>query len=259
MRLIENAQAAGEHSVSGPGSADHAARRAAPAARARHRGDLPGADDGAEPDLHGGRSDRGVAGAAYAAARRGRLERGGERDAQGRHRRPGAPGAQLPAPALRRPAPARDDRDGARLQPEAADRRRADDRARRDDPPADPRAARAAARRGRHGAPPDHARPEPGAPLRRSRGGDGEGCAGGAGDHRAGDRAAAASLYAEAGQQPSIARRRARRPWTGSLMQEACMCITRRSCPASAAGSRAAALPRWSRWTSSSRRAKRWG
>ena len=45
----------------------------------------------------------------------------------------------VPAPALRRPAPARDDRDGAGLLAEAADRRRADDRARRDDPGADPR------------------------------------------------------------------------------------------------------------------------
>ena len=42
--------------------------------------------------------------------------------------------ARLSAPVLRRHAPARDDRDGARLPAEAADRRRADDRARRHDP-----------------------------------------------------------------------------------------------------------------------------
>ncbi len=39
---------------------------------------------------------------------------------------PETPRPQLPAPALGRSAPARDDRDGARLQPEGARRRRAD-------------------------------------------------------------------------------------------------------------------------------------
>ena len=53
-------------------------------------------------------------------------------EARAAHRR-------IPAPALGRHAPAGDDRDGARLQPEAADRRRADDGTRRDDPGADPR------------------------------------------------------------------------------------------------------------------------
>ena len=43
-----------------------------------------------------------------------------------------------PAPAVRRHAPARHDRDGAVVQAAAAHRRRADDRARRDDPGADP-------------------------------------------------------------------------------------------------------------------------
>ena len=55
---------------------------------------------------------------------------------------------RLPAPVLGRHAPARDDRDGPRLQAEAADRGRADDRARRDDPGADPRPAARARRRG---------------------------------------------------------------------------------------------------------------
>ncbi len=45
----------------------------------------------------------------------------------------------LSAPAVGRHAPARDDRDGAVVPPHAADRRRADHRARRDDPGADPR------------------------------------------------------------------------------------------------------------------------
>ena len=47
----------------------------------------------------------------------------------------------LPAPVLGRHAPARDDRDGARVRAEAPDRRRADDGARRHDPGADPRPA----------------------------------------------------------------------------------------------------------------------
>ena len=51
----------------------------------------------------------------------------------------------VPAPALGRPAPAHHDRDGAGARSRAADRRRADDRARRHhagaDPRADPRAA----------------------------------------------------------------------------------------------------------------------
>jgi hypothetical protein len=47
-------------------------------------------------------------------------------------------GWRLSAPALGRPAPARDDRGGARQRPDAADRRRADHRARRHDPGADP-------------------------------------------------------------------------------------------------------------------------
>ena len=91
-----------------------------------------------------------------------------------RHPRTGAPRAKLPAPAVRRPAPARDDRDGARLQPKlliadepttALDvtiRRRSS-------------SCSTAARRGRHGAAAHHARPEPGAALRRPRRRDGEG------------------------------------------------------------------------------------
>ena len=67
---------------------------------------------------------------------------------------------QLPARALGRHAAARDDRDGAVLRPAPADRRRADHRARRDDPGADPRAAAGACAAsfgiGDH---PDHARP----------------------------------------------------------------------------------------------------
>ena len=52
---------------------------------------------------------------------------------------PAGPGRRLPAPVLRRHAAAGDDRDGAVLRPRAADRRRADDGARRHRPGADPR------------------------------------------------------------------------------------------------------------------------
>ena len=65
----------------------------------------------------------------------------------------------LPARAVGRDAPAGRDRDGARVQPEGADRRRADDRARRDGAGADPRAARRALPRVRARARARHARP----------------------------------------------------------------------------------------------------
>ena len=58
---------------------------------------------------------------------------------------------RLPASALRGPAPARDDRDRAGLRTARADRRRADHGARRDDPGADPRAARRPQGPPRHG------------------------------------------------------------------------------------------------------------
>ncbi len=57
----------------------------------------------------------------------------------GRHPESGQPIQRLPAPVLRRHAAAGHDRHGAHLQPEAADRRRADDRARCHRPGADPR------------------------------------------------------------------------------------------------------------------------
>ena len=91
-----------------------------------------------------------------------------------RHSRPGQEGRCLPAPAVRRPAAARDDRDGARVPAQAPDCRRADDGAGRDDPGADPGAARRPAARVRDGDPVHHARPEPGAALHPPRRRDGE-------------------------------------------------------------------------------------
>ena len=65
-----------------------------------------------------------------------------DRDARPRRHPATRPSCRrLPAPVLRRYAPARDDRDGADQQPEPAHRRRADHRARRDRPGADPRPA----------------------------------------------------------------------------------------------------------------------
>ena len=52
-----------------------------------------------------------------------------------------------PVADVGRPAAARDDRDGDRVRAQAPDRRRADDRARRHDPEADPRPDRASCRR----------------------------------------------------------------------------------------------------------------
>ena len=140
----------------------------------RHRDDLPGADDRAQPALHRRQPDRRSARAARGAAQ----ERGARARAIELLARTGIPDPErrvdaYPAPALGRPAPARDDRDGARLPAQAADRRRADHRARRHDPGADPRPARRAAGRDGHGAPVHHPRPQPGAPLHPSRRRDG--------------------------------------------------------------------------------------
>ena len=73
--------------------------------------------------------------------------------------RPGAPHGRVPAPALRRAAPARVHRGRARRRSAAALRRRADDRARRDGAGAGARPARGAAARAVHGAGARHPRP----------------------------------------------------------------------------------------------------
>ena len=94
-------------------------------------------------------------------------------------------------------------------RPEAADRRRADHRARRHHPGADPGAARGPAARVRHGDPVHHPRPQPGAPLLPPRRRDGARPAGRAGRDREGVRAAAGPLHDQADQQPAAARRAA--------------------------------------------------
>ena len=108
--------------------------------RPRDRHHLPGADDLAQPGLHGGRPDRrGDRAAPEAVAQAG--DGGRRRDAAaGQHPQPAAARARLSAPVLRRHAPARHDRHGALLPAQAPDRRRADHGARRHHPGADPRA-----------------------------------------------------------------------------------------------------------------------
>ena len=114
----------------------------------RHRDDLPGPDDVAEPVLQVGEQIvEAIQRPRARVARRGARPR--RRAARaGRHPRRRAPRVDAyPARVLGRHAPARDDRDGARPTTRAADRRRADHRARRHRPGADPRPARASCRR----------------------------------------------------------------------------------------------------------------
>ena len=117
-------------------------------ARRRDRDDLPGADESLSP-VH-------TIGDQIVEVLRLHLEM---TQAAGARARPSSCCAQVEIPrpgtrhrplhvrVLRRHAPARDDRHGARLQSARADRRRADDRARRHDAGRDPRPDQAAAGR----------------------------------------------------------------------------------------------------------------
>ena len=80
----------------------------------------------------------------------------------GRHPDPGAARQAVPARAVGRHAPARDDRHGALVRAQAAHRRRADDGARRDDPGADPGAHQGDPGAHRHGRAAHHPRPRRG-------------------------------------------------------------------------------------------------
>ena len=115
---------------------------------------------------------------------------------RGRDRVAGGAAQRLSAPVLRRHAPARRDRDRAAAPARAADRRRADHRARRHHPVADPRRGAGARRRDRHGADLDHARPRGDRRPRRPHRRDVCGPHRRAGSGRRGARRAAASLYA---------------------------------------------------------------
>ena len=146
--------------------------RAAGAARRRDLDDLPGADELAEPGVHGRVPDRGSAEAAPRPARVAGAAARAPAARRGRPRRAAGQARRLPVPALRRRAAARDDRHGDRLRAEAADRRRADHRLGRHCTEADPGADRRPA-----GAAPDvgavhHARPVARRRDRRRGGGD---------------------------------------------------------------------------------------
>ena len=103
----------------------------------------------------------------------------------GRDPRPRAARRGVPARVLGRDAPAGDDRDGAHQRPAAADRRRADDGARRDHAGSDPEAARAPAPGVRDGDDHDHPRSRRGRRGRRPRAGDVRRAGGRVGDPRA--------------------------------------------------------------------------
>ncbi len=186
VRVREDHDRAVDHAAAAPGRAhhrrdDHPGRagdllagrgRDAPRPRQRGRDDLPGPDDLAEPDDDGRRPDRRDR---AAAPRRGRQDRAGPRGrgaGPGRHAPARRAGVQLPAPAVGRHAAAGHDRDGAGLRAQAADRRRADHGAGRDDPEADPRAHRRPAPAAGHGGHPGH--PRPGGDRRARRPGRGD-------------------------------------------------------------------------------------
>ena len=121
--------------------AEDLAAGAAQDRRQGHGDDLPGADGEPQPLLHRRLPDRGGAAGPHGHGPR-RAPRPRHRTADaGRHPRSGRAAELLSAPDVGRPVPARDDRHRHRLQSEAADRRRADDRARRHHPEADPRPA----------------------------------------------------------------------------------------------------------------------
>ncbi len=117
-------------------------KRDAPDPRQRHLDHLPGADDLAQSAPHHRGADR----RNPATAHRHQRCDGADADAgavdPGRHSRSGDAAEELSAPVVRRPAPARHDRDGARQRAGSPDRRRADHRARRHRAGADPGAAR---------------------------------------------------------------------------------------------------------------------
>ncbi len=107
-------------------------------------------------------------------------------------------------------APARDDRDGHGLPPEAPDRRRADDRARRHHPGADPLALDDLQKRDRHGGHVHHPRHGRRGRDRRPRGGDAEGRQGGGRAGARGLRRPARALHAHAARLGAPSRRAGR-------------------------------------------------
>ena len=135
--------------------------RAADAGGARqpHLDDLPGADVVAEPDLQGRQPDRRGDHPAPAADEEAGARPRARAPEGSAHPRTRSAARAVPASALRRPAPARDDRHRDRQQPRIPHRRRADHRARRDCAGGNPEAHPPAAKRLPYGRALDHPRP----------------------------------------------------------------------------------------------------
>ena len=162
--------ASGEALYKGEDLAEDAEEGAARAPRRRDGDDLPGPDDVAEPGVHDRRPD--LRGDAHAQpGHEGRRGSGADDRAPRARRRALRRAARRPVSArvLGRHAPARDDRDGDGEQPERPHRRRADDRARRDDPGADRRGHQGRAGANARGDHPHHARPRAHRRARRPR------------------------------------------------------------------------------------------
>ena len=137
-----------------------AGRRAPAHPRKADRDDLPGSALVAAPALPGGRRRSSRRSGRTRRSPSGRARRRAlEALARGRHPETRGAPRELPARALGRHAPARHDRDGAGPRSRGPDRRRADDRARRHRPGADPRPDRRAPAGARHGGRPHHPRP----------------------------------------------------------------------------------------------------
>ena len=182
------------------------------AARRTPRDDLPGTDELAQPGLYDRRADRrgdphpSDGSRASGAGARARIAGGGQ------HTAAGGAAASIPAPIIGRPAPARDDRHGARQPAGRADRRRADDCARRDGAGANPGADARSATPSRHGDHSHHPRSDDRSTAVRglrlchaTRRGEG------AQRHRSAVRRSAPSLH-DAAPEFRAARRRARDP-----------------------------------------------
>ena len=112
-----------QHSLQGPRTARPVGARDSQHSRQRHFDHLPGADDVAQSAAYDRVPDR----RDPAAAQRNSRRHGAGADARtahpGRHSRAGNPACKLSASIIRRPAPAGDDRDGARKRARSADRR----------------------------------------------------------------------------------------------------------------------------------------
>ena len=206
-----------------PGRGPRAARGRGPAGRERAAAaraalhpdvdDLPGADDRAQPGDALRRPDRRGAGHPYPPRPGGAARADPQDHGRGAPARAGADGRCLPASALRRPAPADHDRDGAGAGAGAADRRRADDRARRHDPGADPAPDQGPAAPARDRRPVHHPRLRRGRRDRRPGGRDAMGPGGRGRRGAPGALGAAPRLHPDAdrrGAEPGAAAARAR-------------------------------------------------